>query len=124
MTQPPADIAEFLQTVRPFSGLTVDDIQRPAAELEILYFRQGDRIGEFSASEEAGDLFIIRKGAVRLHSEDGQLLESRGEADVFGHHIQFNAESHAYGAEALEDSLIWRLPHEALASAMARHPSI
>ena len=124
MTQPPADIAEFLQTVRPFSGLTVDDIQRAAAELEILYFRQDDHIGDFSASDEAHDLFIIRKGAIQLHSKDGQLLESRGEADVFGHRIQFNSESHAYQARALEDSLIWRLPQAALIDAMARYPSI
>ena len=124
MTQPPADIAEFLQTVRPFSGLTVDDIQRAAAELEILYFRQDDHIGDFSASDEMHDLFIIRKGAVQLHSKDGQLLESRGEADVFGHRIQFNSESHAYQARALEDSLIWRLPQAALIDAMARYPSI
>ncbi|MEM7054343.1 MAG: DUF294 nucleotidyltransferase-like domain-containing protein [Pseudomonadota bacterium] len=120
----PADISAFLAQARPFSGLAGDELQRIAGNLEILYFRQGDAIGEFAGCSEAGDLFIIRKGAVRLKSAEEQLFESRGESDVFGHAIQFDSDNHAYQAEAAEDSLIWRLPKAALEKAITRSPEI
>ncbi|MEM1080878.1 MAG: DUF294 nucleotidyltransferase-like domain-containing protein [Pseudomonadota bacterium] len=128
MSQTPADISAFLHTVRPFSSLDEDALGRLAGAVEILYFRRSDAIGEFNHSALASgtlrELFIIRKGAVSLHGQDGQLVEQRGEGDVFGHPIQFGAEQQDYRAQAAEDSLIWQLSSDRLDAAIARSPSI
>ncbi|MBS3745043.1 MAG: cyclic nucleotide-binding domain-containing protein, partial [Wenzhouxiangellaceae bacterium] len=105
MTRPSPDITRFLQTVAPFSRLDSASVEALAARLKVRYHTKGDALGEFSPPGGDG-LFIIRKGAVELLDPDGEILEQRGEGDLFGHRIAFGGEHDDYSARAIEDCLI------------------
>jgi CBS domain-containing protein len=104
------DITEFLSQVAPFSGLDAEAIGDIARRLRIRYYTQGETLDPFDPPAEDG-LYILRKGAVALLEEDGQIIEHRGEGEIFGHRIAFarNAGA-AYRVRTVEDCLIWHLP--------------
>jgi len=111
MNQVPADITEFLTRVAPFDGLPAERVDCLAGELRVHYFRGGDEIADFNPPGQAG-LFIVRKGAVALVDQDDDLLEHRGEGELFGHRIAFDPPVDRYSVRALEDSLVWELPQQ------------
>ncbi|MBS3745664.1 MAG: CBS domain-containing protein [Wenzhouxiangellaceae bacterium] len=123
MTRPSPDITRFLQTVAPFSRLDSASVEALAARLKVRYHTKGDALGEFSPPGGDG-LFIIRKGAVELLDPDGEILEQRGEGDLFGHRIAFGGEHDDYSARAIEDCLIWQLEARDLSAMLERHPPL
>lgn len=124
MNQASPDIAEFLTQVAPFSGLKRDAIDAIAARLQVLYRPEGDALGTFDPPAEDG-LFIIRKGAVALIDERGQIIEQRGEGELFGHRIDFGrGQATAYRVQAVEDCLIWHLTADRTAAVLADHPDL
>ncbi len=124
MSQVPADITQFLKTVRPFSGLEQATLEAIARDIEILYFRKAQAIGDFPGTGPLNELFIIRKGAVGLHNLHDQLLELRGEGDLFGHPIRFESSQIDYRVQASEDALIWQLKQPALAKLLDQQPEL
>jgi len=123
MTSPSPDITRFLQSVAPFSELESDAVASVAGRLRIRYHTAGERLGEFVPAGGDG-LFILRKGAVELLDRSGELLEHRGEGDLFGHSIAFDGEIAGYSVRASEDCLVWHLAPDDVAWLLQRQPRL
>jgi len=123
MPRPAPDIIDFLASVTPFDALPRADLERIAGWLEIRYCRGGDNLGVFGTGD-GHELFIVRKGAVRLTGDGGESLEQRGEGELFGHAILFSPPKQRYRATAIEDCLVWRLDAEAAGRIRAAYPSL
>jgi CBS domain-containing protein len=120
MTRPSPDITDFLATVAPFSRLDAESLEDVANRLSIRYHPSGERLGNFDPPDRDG-LFIVRKGAVELLGAGGELLEQRGEAELFGHAIEFGGCTDGYAVRALEDCLVWHLPADDLSRLLDAH---
>ena len=123
MTRPSPDITEFLAEVVPFSRLAADAREDAAGRLKIRYHPAGEWLGRFDPPGGDG-LFIVRKGAVELLDADGELLEQRGETELYGHRIAFGNRSGGYRVRAVEDCLIWHLDADAMQHLLQRHPDL
>ena len=123
MSQPSPDISRFLHGVAPFSRLDSDAVEELAGRLKIRYHTKGDPLGAFSPPGNDG-LFIIRKGAVELLDPDGEVIEQRGEGDLFGHRIAFGSAHADYSAHAVEDCLIWQIGARDVCAMLERHPEL
>ena len=123
MKSPSPDITRFLHTVAPFSELAPDAVESVAARLRIRYHTRGESLGEFDPPGRDG-LFIVRKGAVELLDSSGEILEQRGEGDLFGHGIAFTGDNPGYCVRAAEDCLIWHLGPDDLSGLLQRQPRL
>ncbi|HKL49946.1 MAG TPA: DUF294 nucleotidyltransferase-like domain-containing protein [Wenzhouxiangellaceae bacterium] len=123
MKSPSPDITRFLHTVAPFSELAPDAVEAVAARLCIRYHTRGESLGEFDPPGQNG-LFILRKGAVELLDASGDVLEQRGEGDLFGHSIAFGGDVTGYDVRATEDCLIWHLPPADVTWILQRQPRL
>jgi CBS domain-containing protein len=85
-----ADI-EFLMTVAPFSELDRHAVAEVVAQCKRHAFDAGEPLGEFSPPGQDG-LFIIQAGQVALSRVAGDVLETRGRGELFGHCIAFEAD--------------------------------
>ncbi|MGK7294472.1 MAG: DUF294 nucleotidyltransferase-like domain-containing protein [Candidatus Wenzhouxiangella sp. M2_3B_020] len=124
MNRPSPDITDFLAQVAPFSRLDAGVIAEIAGRLRVRYHTEGESLGDFDPPAQDG-VFIIRKGAVKLLDGSGEMLEQRGEAELFGHRIAFSGEGRTgYRVRAVEDCLIWHLSAEHFSRVLERHPSL
>lgn len=123
MKGPSPDIIRFLHSVAPFSELTPDAVESVAARLSISYHTAGELLGRFDPPGQAG-LFILRKGAVELLDGAGEMLEQRGEGDLFGHSIAFGGDIPGYAVRATEDCLIWHLDPDDVGWCLENHPRL
>jgi CBS domain-containing protein len=86
-----ADI-EFLMTVAPFSELNRHAVAAVLQHCARRPFDHHETLGEFSPPGQDG-LFIIQAGQVALSRVGGDLLETRGRGELFGHCIAFEADA-------------------------------
>lgn len=117
----PVDISHYLATVPPFDQLPGPVRDQIAARIQITYHTKAQSLGEYKPGL-AGDLFIIRAGAVALLGPDGQTLEQRGEGEIFGHAIHFEDQAKAYRVRTLEDVLLWQLPAKQIQTLSDEYP--
>jgi len=123
MSSPSPDISRFLHSVAPISRLNSKAVEKLAGKLKVRYHTNGDPLGEFSPPGCDG-LFIVRKGAVELRDPDGEVIEQRGEGDLFGHRIAFGSKHADYCARAVEDCLIWQIDAREVRAMLERHPEL
>jgi CBS domain-containing protein len=116
---------EFLAKVPPFDAVAPDVLLPLVKAIDIAYYRQGEALGSFGGAESSqGALYVIRRGTVALSDPQGELLEQRGEAELFGHAIHFDSAPQPYQAVVSEDALIWRLAPEPLARLATLAPEV
>lgn len=118
----PADISDFLRQVPPFDTLSEQGVEEAAGQLELSYHNRGDELGEFGPGR-GNSLYLLRRGAVSLLDAQGQVLEQRGEGELFGHAVHFDGQPQPYRVRCTEDSLIWRLDTRALARLAEQSPA-
>ena len=114
------DLTETLKHAAPFSELSDEQRAALAGDFESREAATGDEIGCFDPPGRDG-LFVIVSGAVELSGLDGQVLEQRGESDLFGHLIAFENGAQSYRAKAQEDCRLLWLSAERLANASTEH---
>ncbi|CAG23599.1 DUF294 nucleotidyltransferase-like domain-containing protein [Photobacterium profundum] len=117
------NISDFLSRIDPFDKLPLSLVQAIANSVVIKYLTQGETI-EFSALCQRRFLYIIRTGAIEQRTPNGQLRARLGEEDQFGFTFLEplkNAED-GYQAQAIEDSLLYLLPHQDLIKACLDYP--
>lgn len=106
-----AEISEFLATSAALSRLPAAERDELARRIEISYHPAGETLLEYQPDNgQPSWLGLVRQGAVTLRTADGDMLEKRGEGEVFGHTIHFADGIGAYRVETFEDCLIYRLP--------------
>ncbi|PNH92543.1 DUF294 nucleotidyltransferase-like domain-containing protein [Vibrio diazotrophicus] len=117
------NIQSFLVKIDPFDRLPSSVVGTIANSIKIKYLVEGEVIG-FSALCEQRYLYIIRTGAIEQRTPLGELRARLGEEDQFGFtFLQPLAHSEdGYQAEAIEDSLLYLIPHKVLKDVCESHP--
>lgn len=122
-TSASANIVEFLAQIDPFDKLPPDVVENIANTVSIKYLSVGDSI-TFSASCTQRYLYIIRKGAIEQRTHQNQLRAKLGEEDQFGFTFlaPLKDAEDGYQAKALNDSLLYLVPHEQIISVCETYP--
>ncbi len=115
--------SEFLAGVAPFSELDAGTLDALAGKFSRRDLAAGTDAGRFGPGQASG-LYVIQAGSVQLEDDQGQSLEQRGEGELFGHAICLENACPSYRIVALEDTLAWYLPPDALEALGADHPVV
>ncbi len=117
------NIYDFLVKLDPFDKLPVTLVEALSNQVKIRYIEKGEVI-TFSALCQDRYLYIIRRGAIEQRRRDGQLRARLGEEDQFGFTFlqPLRDTEDGYRAEAIEDSLIYLIPHTELQKICRHHP--
>ncbi|MGR5001975.1 DUF294 nucleotidyltransferase-like domain-containing protein [Vibrio celticus] len=117
------NVSDFLSRIDPFDKLPSPLMQTLASCVIVKYLTEGEII-EFSALCQKRHLYIIRTGAIEQKNPNGELRARLGEEDQFGftflEPLQ-NAED-GYQAQAIEDTLLYLLPHQEVKKACVNYP--
>jgi CBS domain-containing protein len=106
------DVRDFLSRHAPFSSLPGDALDRLPRSLSVRYLRRGS---EFPSAEAGMAGFnVIRKGAVELRDDAGELVEKLAEGDC----LDADAMDAGHGTKlvgmTVEDTLVYVLPSAVL----------
>ncbi|MZI91941.1 CBS domain-containing protein [Vibrio sp. CAIM 722] len=117
------NIYDFLIRLDPFDKLPQEIVLAVAGQVKVRYLAQGEHI-TFSALCSDRYLYIIRTGAIEQRRPDGQLRARLGEEDQFGFTFlePLNEAEDGYQATAIEDSLLYLIPHQELQAICQQHP--
>ena len=112
------EIAEFLRDHPPFDTLSEAELDEVAAACEIEFAEAGTMVLE-QAVATPGVAWVVRRGAVELL--DGErVVDMLSEGEMFGHASLLSEWPTALAVRAAEDSLLYRLPAEAIRPVLAR----
>jgi CBS domain-containing protein len=109
------NVSEFLKRIDPFDKLPSYVVDQLAATVLVKYLEK-DEVIEFSALCTQRFLYLIRTGVVEQRSPNGALKARLGEEDQFGFTFLeplIDSED-GYQAHAVEDSLLYMIPHQQL----------
>lgn len=118
-----ANVEQYISTIEPFNNLPADVISELAAIVQITYISKGDIIDPCTVQNEKY-LYIVRTGAIEQRKLDGQLRARLGNDDLFGFTFLDGTaeEANLYTAVALQNSLLYLIPHSALLRLFERKP--
>lgn len=112
-------LRDFLATHHPFDQLPEDVLASLPTQLEEVVYSKSDIILEPGGSN--AHLYIVRSGAVEIREPDGSLLGRRGEGDMFGQRSLLRKGVVEVQVQALENTLLYRLPGEVFHSLCREH---
>ncbi len=113
------EIADFLISVHPFENLPQAVIERLIKNITIRYIRRGTAfIEDFKTSDR---LYLLRKGAVSLLSQENKLLGKLGEGDIctFFCHLKKDIE---FTISVEEDTLVYTLECHTISHILQEYP--
>ena len=112
------DIAEFLSSHEPFSGLDEAVLDRIAERVEVEFFAAGTII--IGQGEQAQDrIRVVRRGAVEL-VDRSRVIDLLGEGEMFGHPSMLSGMPTGFEVRAAEDVLTYVLAAEDVLPLLAR----
>lgn len=117
------NIVDFLISLDPFDQIPAQLVKQLASSVSIKYLTKGETI-EFSSKCEHRYLYIIRKGAIEQRTATNALRSRLGEEDQFGFTFLTLLEDSedGYRAHAMEDTLLYLIPHRDIITVCERHP--
>src|SRR5262245_25803756 len=96
------EIAEFLRTHDPFSGLDDETLERVAEGAQVEDFEAGATI--FKQGERSHDrVLVVGRGTIEL-VDGNRVLDVLGEGKLFGHPSMLSGQPFEFEARAQEDS--------------------
>ncbi len=102
------DVRDFLGRHAPFSALPDDALDRLPRSVSVRYLRRGS---EFPPAEADSTSFhVIRKGAVELRDEAGELVEKLAEGDCLDSSAVAARNQQKLLGMTVEDTLVYVLP--------------
>lgn len=107
------EIQEFLASHPPFDQLPQEVLQRLPKRLSVRYFRRGTPFPPSDAEQPC--LYILRRGAVELRDEQGELVGKLAEGDLCEQHCRQDSAIPDYQGKTAEDTLVYALPCSELA---------
>ena len=111
MSNPLADVENFLAETPPFDLLEPGLRRRAAAAIEAVYRRKGTVLLEIGTHNDV--LFLIRRGAVEAHDAKGNLVGRYGEGEGFGLQSLLTGKPVRFRITLIEDGLVWTMPQSA-----------
>jgi CBS domain-containing protein len=116
------EIAEFLRTHDPFSGLDEEALERLVERVEEEVFEAGATI--FKQGERSqGRVLVVRRGAVEL-VDGSRVLDVLGEGGLFGHPSMLSGLPFGFEARAQEDSRCYSMAASDVIPMLARRSSL
>jgi CBS domain-containing protein len=116
------DIAEFLRTHDPFSGLDEEGLERLVEQVEIEVFEAGATI--FKQGEGSrGRVLVVRQGAIEL-VDGSRVLDVLGEGELFGHPSMLSGQPFGFEARAQVDSCCYSMAASDVIPLLARRSSL
>ncbi|EMK3314251.1 CBS domain-containing protein [Vibrio vulnificus] len=117
------NIVDFLIRIDPFDKLPKALVESLANSVQIKYLVKGETIS-FSSLCERRYLYIIRTGAIEQRTPTGELRARLGHEDQFGFTFlaPLDSAENGYQAEAIEDALLYLIPHHELKKVCDSHP--
>jgi CBS domain-containing protein len=111
MSNPLADVENFLAETPPFDLLDPVLRHRAAASIEAVYRRKGTVLLEIGDRNET--LYLLRRGAVEAHDAKGNLVGRYGEGESFGLQSLLTGKPVRFRITLIEDGLVWMMPQAA-----------
>jgi CBS domain-containing protein len=116
------DIAEFLRSHEPFSGLDEDALERLVERVEVEDFEAGATI--FKQGEPSqGRVLVVRRGTIEL-VDGSRVLDVLGEGELFGHPSMLSGLPFGFEARAQEDSRCYSMAASDVIPLLARRSSL
>lgn len=115
------NIFEFLARLDPFDKLPEEIQKQVASSIHITYLCKGEQISIEQQSEERY-LYIVRAGAMEQRKPDGKLRAQLGVGDLFGFSLLVDAETRGYSTTAIENTLLYLIPHKQLQALLENEP--
>ena len=104
------EIRNHLAKHAPFDELTDKMLDRVVWGIEISYFRAGTEVLELDQNNQY--LHYIRSGAVEVFRRTGELYNRISEGEIFGQFGLMMNKTVRFPAKAIEDTLIYLIPHD------------
>ncbi len=114
------EIQEFLASHPPFDQLPAETLTRLARRLRVRYIRRGRPFPPERADPPC--LYILRRGAVELRNERGDLIGKLAEGDLCERHCLEGSDQGPLAGHTAEDTLVYALPCAELAELRAAYP--
>lgn len=111
MSNPLADVENFLAETPPFDLLSQALRHQAAASIEAVYRRKDSVLLEIGAHNET--LYLLRRGAVEAHDKNGNLVGRYGEGEGFGVQSLLTGRAVRFRVTLIEDGLVWMMPQAA-----------
>ena len=118
------NIVQFIGQIDPFDKLPKELLRQLALNVQITYLGKGEVIDLCEPGKEKS-LYIIRSGSMEQRKADGVLRARLGAEDLFGFTFldeQMDNEK-GYRAIALDNTLLYLIPHSALQNLFDACPS-
>lgn len=112
------EIVDFIGATPPFDQLPTEVLERLVPKMTIRYLRSGTHLPTRDSTNEK--VYLIRKGTLSLLSEEGQLVEKLGEADLYSNLF---SQSEVI-AQITEDTLLYTLPTEMIRELVDEYPAV
>lgn len=117
------NIIQFIGQVDPFDKIPKSAIRQLASQIKITYLAKGEVI-DFCTPGQQKSLYIIRTGSMEQRKTDGVLRAKLGPEDLFGFTFlnSDTAPADGYHATAIENTLLYLIPHSALQELLIQFP--
>lgn len=118
------NIIQFIGQIDPFDKIPKEALRHVASHVKITYLGKGEVV-DLCAEGQEKSLYIIRTGSMEQRKKDGVLRARLGTEDLFGFTF-LDAEMDAdqgYRAVAIENTLLYLIPHSALQTLFKTFPS-
>ncbi|MDV7103840.1 putative nucleotidyltransferase substrate binding domain-containing protein [Vibrio sp. TH_r3] len=116
------NIIQFMKQIDPFDILPESIVKALSQQIQITYLAKGEAIN--LDNEQHKYLYIIRTGSVEQRLKTGVLRARLGTEDLFGFtFFDSNDDGDAkYTATAIENTLLYLIPHEAILDLFREYP--
>jgi CBS domain-containing protein len=116
------DIAEFLRSHDPFSGLDEEALERLVERVEVKDFEAGATILK-QGERSQGRVLVVRLGAIEL-IDGSRVLDVLGVGELFGHPSMLSGLPFGFEARAQEDSRCYSMAASDVIPLLARRSSL
>lgn len=111
-----ADVKLFLQNTYPFELLTSQQIDKIVDSLEIVYYRENQKIEDTDRF-----LHVVLKGAVVQKDSEGKEINFYGEKDSFDYQQIYHQNEHQFFT--VEESVLYRIPVDVIREVARENPA-
>jgi len=118
------NITQFIAQIDPFDKLPKSMLSALASSIKITYLHKDESIEQVAGSNEKY-LYVVRTGAMEQRKLNGVLRAKLAPEDLFGfslHQDEHCTDAKGYTVKAIDNTLLYLLPHSALLTLVKSHP--
>ncbi|MFT6404032.1 MAG: CBS domain-containing protein [Marinomonas primoryensis] len=99
------EVHKFIETIPPFSGLSLLERKQILTGVSMLYVRQGQTL---VLKDDSATVHLIRRGACEIRTPKGGLVDQIADGECFGVSSVMTQNPDGLQVVAMEDSLVYR----------------